>query len=245
MRVGLHIAFMGGIQRFVSPEAKLGFHRGSFPGVTDEETTAENDADRRWLMSVGVPAWFADHAYSTPSNSMWWPTSDELSPAGVITGIARPGDFAPSGMPWIDTEEVDKELQKVPLYVTIKRTDSDVYRNILASNLDARRLGKSEAELAASTRGYLSELLTKYLPVASDDAVIAVAELTVSEIETIGSKSADACYDSLYPHPGAKPILLSEYLPVEVQRRDLSTTAAVIETGSTAPQPIPGENEVS
>ena len=70
---------MGGIQRFIAPEAKLGFHRGSFPGVADSELAEENDADRQWLISIGVPAWFADRAYSTPSGSMWWPTSEELS----------------------------------------------------------------------------------------------------------------------------------------------------------------------
>jgi hypothetical protein len=240
------IAFMGGVQRFVAPEAKLGFHRGGFPGVTDEELTAEIDADRRWLMSVGVPAWFVDHAYSTPNDSMWWPTSDELRRAGVITGIARPDDFALSGMPRIDTEEeLDKEFQKIPVYVTIKRTDPEVYSKILASSLDARRLGKSEAELAASTREYLSALFKKYLPLASDGSVIAATELAVTEAEAIGKKSADACYDFFYPRPGSKPLIMSEYLPVEVQTRDLSTTASVIETGSTAPQPIPAEKEVS
>src|SRR5208282_4580777 len=111
--------------------------------------------------------------------------------------------------------------------------------------LDARRMGKSEAELVALTLPYISNLSKKYLPVASDDAVIATAQLAVIEAETIGSKSADACYDFLYPRPGSHPVILSEYLTAEIQKRDLSTTAAVIETGSTSPQPIPAEKEVS
>ncbi len=44
---------------------------------------------------------------------------------------------------------------------------------------------------------YVSNLSKKYLPIASDDAVIAATELTVIEAETIGSKSPDACYDPL------------------------------------------------
>jgi len=86
------IAFMGGAQRFIAPEAKLGFHRGSFQGATNEELAQENDADRGALVEVGVSAWFADRAYSTPSDSMWWPTSGELTQAGVVTGIASPDD---------------------------------------------------------------------------------------------------------------------------------------------------------
>ena len=53
------VAFMGGAQRFMAPEAKLGFHRGSFPGITDEELAQEdeelvqeNEARSRGLFGV-------------------------------------------------------------------------------------------------------------------------------------------------------------------------------------------------
>jgi hypothetical protein len=77
----------------MAPEAKLGFHRGSFPGITDEELAQENEADRRGLIGVWVRARFADRADSTPSDSMWWPTSDELKRCGVITGVASLNDL--------------------------------------------------------------------------------------------------------------------------------------------------------
>src|SRR6266446_8755693 len=60
------IAFMGGIQRYVAPGAKLGFHRGSFPGLTDQQLDDDDDIDRQSLIAAGVPAWFANRAYSTP-----------------------------------------------------------------------------------------------------------------------------------------------------------------------------------
>ena len=79
------IAFMGGSQRYLTPGAKLGFHRGRFTGLTAEQSDKGNDAERQALIAMGVPAWFANRAYSTPSSSMWWPTVDELSAANVIT----------------------------------------------------------------------------------------------------------------------------------------------------------------
>jgi hypothetical protein len=177
---------------------------------------------------------------------MWWPTSDELKRAGVITGIARPDDFALSGFGTAATDEdTEGELQKIPLFGSIKRVDPEVYTKISAAMIEARKLGKSQAELVAVMMPYVSNLSKKYLPVASDDAVIAAAELAVTEAETIGSKSPDACYDFLYPRPGSRPVILSEYLAGDVQHRDLLTTAAVIETGSTTPQRIPTEKEVS
>ena len=41
------IAYMGGVQRFISQDGKLGFHRGRFPGITDSELDATNAADRQ------------------------------------------------------------------------------------------------------------------------------------------------------------------------------------------------------
>jgi hypothetical protein len=88
------IAFTGGVQRFVAVDAALGFHRGRFPGFTEAELAETNDEDRRGLIEAGVARWFANHAYSTPNSSMWWPTPNELKWAGVITGVAGPRDFA-------------------------------------------------------------------------------------------------------------------------------------------------------
>jgi|HubBroStandDraft_6_1064221.scaffolds.fasta_scaffold880284_1 hypothetical protein len=76
--------------------------------------------------------------------------------------------------------------------------------------IEARKLGKSLAELVAVTMPYVSNLSKKYLPTASHDAVIAATELTVIEAETIGSKSPDACYDFLYPRPDSRPVILSD-----------------------------------
>jgi hypothetical protein len=49
----------------------------------------------------------------------------------------------------------------------------------------------------------------------------------------------------LYPHPGSQPVIISDYVSNDIQDRDLSATAAVIETGGTNPQQIPTDKEVS
>ena len=134
--------------------------------------------------------------------------------------------------------------KKNPLYIAIKSADPEVYSKILRATLEAVRLGSSEAELATVAQQYISALSKKYLPVASDDAVISTAKLAVFKSEAIGFKSADACYNYFYPQTGSKPVILSEYLSAEAQQRDLATTTVVIETGSATPQRIPAKNEV-
>jgi hypothetical protein len=230
------VAFMGGAQRFIAPEAKLGFHRGSFPGATDEQLAQEYDAGRSELVAMGVPQWFADRAYSTPSNSMWWPTLGELAQADVVTAIASPEDFA--------LRDLDNRLLKNPLYVAIKGADPEVYSKILSATMDAVRLGKSEAEVEAVARPYISALLQKYLPVSSDGAIISTAQLFVSKAEAIGSQSADACYDFFNSQTGSPSIIPGDNLATDAQQRDAIITD-VIETGSSNPQPTPTEAQAS
>jgi hypothetical protein len=81
------IAFMGGIQRFLAPEGRLGFHRGYFPGLTKRELDRLNREEGRLLIAQGIAEWFVSRLNSTPSDSMWWPSSDELKRAGVTNGI--------------------------------------------------------------------------------------------------------------------------------------------------------------
>jgi hypothetical protein len=73
------VVFTGGVQRFMAPE----------------ELAQENEAGRRGWFAFGVwvRAGCADHADSTPSDSIQWPTSEELREAGVITGLASPDDL--------------------------------------------------------------------------------------------------------------------------------------------------------
>src|SRR5207245_1541009 len=86
-----------------------------FPGFSHEELIAENENERRRLIENGVPAWFAERAYSTPNNSMWWPSSDILKQANIVTAVARSSDFALSGAPReLDRDKFEAGLLEVP-----------------------------------------------------------------------------------------------------------------------------------
>ena len=71
---------------------------------------------------------------------MWWPTPDELKRAGVITGIARPDDFALSGFGTAATDEdIEGELQKIPLFGTIAVAVASLVYAVTGLNLTAPR----------------------------------------------------------------------------------------------------------
>jgi hypothetical protein len=80
------IAFLGGVDRTVSPSGRLGFHRASFPGMDDDDMHESNRGIRNFLVySARLTPEFARRVIDTPSASIWVPTRAELLAGKVIT----------------------------------------------------------------------------------------------------------------------------------------------------------------
>ena len=83
------IAFLGGADRSIAPRAKLGFHRASFPGMSEDDMFEANRDMKRFLLSAGVAPGFAQRVLDTPADSIWVPTPEELLAARVIKRVNR------------------------------------------------------------------------------------------------------------------------------------------------------------
>jgi hypothetical protein len=80
------IAFLGGIERTISPSGRLGFHRASFPGMDDDDMHESNRGIRNFLVySARLTPEFARKVIETPAASIWVPTRAELLAGKVIT----------------------------------------------------------------------------------------------------------------------------------------------------------------
>lgn len=90
------LAFLGGRERLVGPDAKLGFHAFDLPGgVYVQENLRRQGID--YYVEQGVERAFARRALDTPATEMWYPSFQELRDAGVITGIASESESTPAG----------------------------------------------------------------------------------------------------------------------------------------------------
>jgi hypothetical protein len=84
------IAFLGGIDRSVSPGGRLGFHRASFPGMSDDDMHESNRDLRRFMIyGAKVTPEFVDRVFATPPDSIWVPTPQELAAGRVVTRTVR------------------------------------------------------------------------------------------------------------------------------------------------------------
>ncbi len=82
------IAFLGGVRRSVSPDGRLGFHRSSFPGMSESDMHESNRNDRRFLLyGARLAPGFVEKVMQTPPESIWRPTPQELLEGRVIDGV--------------------------------------------------------------------------------------------------------------------------------------------------------------
>jgi hypothetical protein len=82
------LAFIGGTTRRLAQGAKLGFHQYRIDAtykVPFANPKAEEAKDRNLFEQAGVAEWFLDRMFMTEPGDMWFPSSDEVRDAGVVT----------------------------------------------------------------------------------------------------------------------------------------------------------------
>ncbi len=240
------LVFLAGAQRYVTKDAKLGFHRGYGAGLTKQDLDDTNDTDRASLIEDGIAPWFADHAYATPGTSMWIPTVDELKSAHVITDVAFPGQFGkPPASNRAVESDIDAQFLAVPVFAAIRKVAPDTYAKIRDTAVDAVNRKKTSVELGAMIAPFVQSLTNTYLPTASDAAIIEFSKVTVLDLQEIAAKSPEACYTFAYRPAGVPPINAFEYLSPEVLLRGQRAMAMVIESKMTPPPIAPTDKDIN
>lgn len=94
--------FYAGRDRFVRPEARLGFH--SYGTLKDHsasvaEIMAAENVERRSYARGGLAEWFVDRIFETPNNRIWVPTTQEMLAARFVTRVTLADDPVPSDAP--------------------------------------------------------------------------------------------------------------------------------------------------
>ncbi len=77
---------LAGRSRTAPNLARIGFHQPDFPGISDSERRVAIAKTRTRYLEAGVDESFVWRAMATPPGDMWFPTSDEMFAANVLTG---------------------------------------------------------------------------------------------------------------------------------------------------------------
>jgi hypothetical protein len=105
------IAFLGGRQRWLGPDARLGFHQAYAPGFPAEQANALlQSAYERFA----VPSPFVAHVLQTPHTDVWYPTQNELHAIHYSTGAPPAALLALSRSPLPRLSDITRMLQTAP-----------------------------------------------------------------------------------------------------------------------------------
>ena len=105
------LVLMAGKERVIAANAKVGFHAGSFPGLTVEQQREADDLVRSTMQSAGVSQRFIDRVIATPADQMWYPSFEEMRINGVVTSQSYGERFAVS---WAQSDtDIDAVVKNI------------------------------------------------------------------------------------------------------------------------------------
>jgi|GEM_PF-1137212 hypothetical protein len=231
------IAFLGGEERLLSTDGKLGFHSSSF-GKLDGSSLPEVNTDvRKFLISLGAPEWFVNKAMSTPSYDMWFPTHEELLAANIVTKIVDPKQFGLSGLGNVDLSAIESGILSIPLYAMLKKYDREIYDRLIDRLNKGVLVGRSVLEMQAEIRQVVqSEVVPKYMKIAPSVALKAYWDTQVEEIEILARRDPHLCAGFIFPELMGGGVDLSSYIPSDILGRDLQALALLIEGAAVRPE---------
>lgn len=79
--------FYSGKRRFLGRGGRIGFHADDSQSVAS--ATAATKRSTAFWEKAGLPAAFVQRVSSTPPESVWWPTHEELRRLGIVTDLIR------------------------------------------------------------------------------------------------------------------------------------------------------------
>jgi hypothetical protein len=93
------IVFLGGTDRAILSNARLGFHQPAFRGMTAADRRIAIANEERRLQGFGLSRAFAERANRAEPGSMWFPDTNELLREHVVTRIVAARPNLPQAIP--------------------------------------------------------------------------------------------------------------------------------------------------
>jgi hypothetical protein len=190
------IIFLSGRERYISADARLGFHQPDFAGATAEERRTMIADEEARLRRLGASEAFARRANQAKPDEIWFPTPAELVAEGVVTRVVQSSDFAISGIAAssINADQIQQRLLAEETYAAIKRIDPVAYATISEKFEEGLRRGASAPELHAQINPVVAAVFTSVLPNLSQESLFEVVRFSVKAAKTFNKESPAACY---------------------------------------------------
>ncbi|GJL79204.1 MAG: hypothetical protein NPINA01_21930 [Nitrospinaceae bacterium] len=239
------IPFMAGKERILNQGAQLGFHKYSFPGLSDKQFKETYRISKEAMISDGIEKRFVDKAFTAQSDDMWYPSHDELVKANVVTRLSDGKEFSvPSKTDDIELEQIEQAFSSIPLFKEIQKYEAEVYQALLLEAKLRYSQGAGRLNMSYYLNKKIAKIAGKKLPIAPDKELVSFARVLVTEIRELTAKDPNLCLKMLFPEKFGQ-IVISDYLSKETLKADNEALSGLIRESMKSPQRTPNEAEVS
>lgn len=221
------IAFLAGRDRAAAPSARIGFHASRSVGSTYAAPHPAETAELRALYrNAGLPDSFIDRALETSHQEMWYPSHEELLSAGVLNRRSLGGETAAISTSIRSKETLIKEFKSIEMYALLAERAPEDFDSVMSAAWARMQQGATDAEVLAAARARLATALPRFLPLASDETLVAYHSLTQEQLEALRARDLSACVEMAFPSDPSMSVAAK--LPAELSKRELVIMTKVL-----------------
>ncbi|MHB1216242.1 MAG: COG3904 family protein [Thiobacillus sp.] len=227
------IAFLAGRTRAAAPTARIGFHASHSVGSADA-TPSPAETAKLWTIyhDAGLPDLFVRQALDTPYNKMWYPSREDLLASGVLTRRSLGGETAAISTAVRSKEALIAEIKKTELFAILEERSPKDFENLLEAAWGKMQQGATDAEVTTAARAQLLVALPRFLPLASDETLVAYQALMHEQLEALRERDVTACVEMAFP--SGQPMKIIGNLPPALAKREVALMAKLLREADAA-----------
>lgn len=190
------LAFAGGVERWIAPDARLGFHAAALPGFSSVESGAANGIQSAVLVRSGFDKAFVDKAVAIPNSSLWTPTLKELQDAHAVTDVADGSQFAASGFGGQASKDefAYDMVNDSEVLAWQKRAQPEAFDDAVDDYYKDYLDGVTDEELMETLDYWEYRAIIRNIKTSGDDeAVLDLGRLFVEELRLLRADDAQRC----------------------------------------------------
>ncbi|WP_143277654.1 hypothetical protein [Bordetella genomosp. 10] len=185
-------AFLAGRERAATPNARIGFHRPYSPfGGQTIGLLASEDMMKRYR-EAGLPDWFIKQVEKTPSESVWYPTEQQLADAKVVTRVSL-GSEASRLAFFKDRDGLLQSTRREPIFMAYERRFPGTIDKAVDQGWAVQQRGGNDGEIMTAMRGVVASTLPALLRETDTPGLARFARLVLTELNAARAVSPRAC----------------------------------------------------
>ena len=184
--------FLAGKDRAATPNAHIGFHQPSFPGIGGAELAIATDSMAKHYRAANLPEDFIQTAIHTKAEGMWYPNWEEMVKAKVITRVSLGSeDNALFNMQ--SRQEVFKDLGNSTVWRNYERRAPGKIDEVADLIWTMKLAGKDRQTIQDAMKLASRDVYLRALKSAPDDLLDEYAQLLSEQLEAARQLSPQVC----------------------------------------------------